>query len=365
MLEKGKISPHQFTLMVASFVLGGSILFVPSGLIQNAKQDAWLAGILVVLLGLLLVWLFNTLGSRFPTMNLAEYSEKILGKWLGKFVSLLYFCYFFLSLPTFVRQIGDFVTIQIMDQTPILAIHILIIAIMMMGVRYGLEPFSRAIEIFFPFVFLLFVIFIISILPMIQLQQLQPVLDNGINPVFGSAVESLGTPYLQLVLFLMVFPAVNRTKQAKKSFLLGTLMGGSALMLVTLVSILRFGTYFSENQQFVSYVLALNINIGSFWQRIEAIMAFIWFTSLYIKITVYFYGSVLCMGQILKLKEYKSLTLPLGFITVVLSLIINKNIVESDQQAALWTAFSLPFGLFIPLLLVVVSKVRKKGPECG
>lgn len=361
MLEKGKISPHQFTLMVASFIIGGSILYVPSGLLLGAKQDAWLAGILVVLLGLLLVWLFITLGNSYPNMNLAEYSEKIVGKWFGKFVSLLYFIYFFFSLPYFVRQIGDFVTIQIMNETPIMAIHILIIVIMIMGVRYGLEPISRAIEIFFPVIIFLFVILIISLFPMFQFQQMQPVLSNGMKPVIGTAVKSLGTPYLQLVLFLMVFPAVNITKQAKKSFLLGTFMGGIVLMIVTLAGILRFGTYFSESQQFLSYVLALNINIGGFWQRIEVMMAFIWFTTIYIKITIYFYGSVLCLGQILKLKEYKCLTFPLGFITLILSLIINKNIIESDQQAGLWTAFSLPFGLFIPLLLAAVSKVRKKG----
>lgn len=361
MLEKGKISPHQFTIMVASFIVGGSILYVPSGLIHSAKQDAWLANILVVGLGLLLVFLFNTLGSRFPTMNLAEYSEKIFGKSLGKIISLLYFIYFFLSTANFVRQIGDFVTIQILPDTPILAIHFLFIIIVIMGVRYGLEPFSRAFEIFFPFILLLFIIFIISIFPMFQFQQLQPILGNGMKPVIGTAIKSLGTPYLQLVLFLMVFPAVNQTTRAKKSFLLGTLMGGSVLVLVTLVSILCLGTYFSENQQFVSYVLALKINIGGIWQRIEAVMAFIWFTTTYIKITLYFYASVLCMGQILKLKDFKCLTFPLGFITLILSLIVNKNIVESDQQAEWWTAFSLPFGLFIPLLLLVVGMVRKKG----
>ncbi|OIK08428.1 spore gernimation protein [Bacillus sp. MUM 116] len=361
MLGKEKISPHQFTIMVASFIVGGSILYVPSGLIHNAKQDAWLAGILVVVFGLSLVLLFNTLGSSFPTMNFAEYSEKILGKWLGKTVSLLYFIYFFLSTANFVRQIGDFVAIQILPDTPILAIHILFILIVMMGIRFGLETFSRAFEIFFPFILLVFFIFIISVFPEFEFKQLQPILGNGMKPVIRTAIQALGTPYLQLVLFLMIFPAVNQTIKAKKSFLLGTLMGGSALMLVTLVSILCFGSYFSENQQFVTYVLAMNINIGGFWQRIEAIMAFIWFTTIYIKITLYFYGSILCMGQILKLKEYKCLTFPLGFVTLVLSLFINKNIVESDQQAEWWTAFSLPFGLFIPLLLLIVGKIRNKG----
>ncbi|MDN3019652.1 endospore germination permease [Paenibacillus sp. BSR1-1] len=360
MLENGKISPHQYTIMIAFFIVGGSILYTPSGLVHSAKQDAWMANIIVVGLGLILVSLFNLLGSRFPTMNLTEYSERILGKWLGKLLSFLYFIYFFLSLAVFIRQIGDFVIIQILPDTPILPLHILLIGIMIMGVLYGIETFSRAIEIFFPIIFLLLLIFIISIFPMIEFQQLQPILANGTKPIISAAVKSVGTPYLQLVLFLMVFPAVNQTTKAKKSFLLGTFIGGTVLTVVTLLSILCLGTYFSENMEFVAYALALKINIGGFWQRIEAVMAFIWFISIYIKITLYFYGSIICMGQILELKEYKCLTFPLGLITLVLSLIINKNIVESDKQAEWWTSFSLPFGLFFPLLLLIVSKIRKK-----
>lgn len=71
---------------------------MPPAFAAHAKQDAWISAILGVGIGLLLVILYNALGSSFPNMTLAEYSEKVLGKWIGKTVSLLFFSYFFLFL---------------------------------------------------------------------------------------------------------------------------------------------------------------------------------------------------------------------------------------------------------------------------
>ncbi|WP_257350643.1 GerAB/ArcD/ProY family transporter [Pseudalkalibacillus decolorationis] len=359
MLENGKISTSQFTVLVTFFIIGGSILYVPSGLVHGAKQDAWIANILVVGIGLLLVLLYNALGSCFPNMTIIEYSEKILGKWLGRVVSLMYFTYFFLSTANFVRQIGDFMTTQIMPETPITAIHILFFMVVIMGVRIGLEPFSRASEIFFPLVVMLVLILIISLSPQIEFQSIQPVLEEGMKPVIGVALHSLGSPYLQLVSLLMLFPYVNQTKEAKKSFLFGTLIGGTVLILVTSLSILVLGTDSTERHQFASYVLARKINVGDFLQRIEAVMAFIWFVTMYFKITIYFYVSVLSLSQVLKLKDYRFLTYPLGMITIVLALVVNENIVESNKQAEFWTSYSLPFGLFFPLLMFIVYKIKK------
>lgn len=55
MLENGKISIRQFTILVILFTVGGSILIVPSGLASEAKQDGWIAGLLALGIGLLII----------------------------------------------------------------------------------------------------------------------------------------------------------------------------------------------------------------------------------------------------------------------------------------------------------------------
>lgn len=110
-----------------------------------------------------------------------------------------------------------------------------------------------------------------------------------------------------------------------------------------------------------SYELTKKINIGNFIQRIEGLIASLWIITLYFKTTLYFYAAVLGMAQILNLKDYRPLTLPLGMIAVVLSLVIFPNIIYQKYfDFTTGNSLTLSIGLFLPLLLIVVYAIRKR-----
>ncbi|USK36632.1 endospore germination permease (plasmid) [Bacillus sp. F19] len=355
MLEKGKISPRQFSILVTFFTVGGSILFVPT-LTFYAKQDAWIAYLLGAGIGLLFVLLNNTLGSIFPNMTIAEYSEVILGKWLGKIVSLLYFIYFFIICVHFLRQMGNFLTTHILNETPIVTIHIIFFIVVIMGVRLGLETLARGSEIFLPWITLLFFVFIVSLVPQMKFNHLQPLLENKL---LYTVYLSIDSPYTQLVTFLMIFPYVNQIKKAEKSFYFGTLSGFIILFLILIVSILVLGADHSARQIYPSYSLAKKINVGNFIQRIEAVIMIIWLVTLYYKVTIIFYAATLCLGQILKLKDHRPLTFPLGMVIVVYSIVSYPNIISYSEFANTTLGpLTITFGLILPLLLLVIGKYR-------
>ncbi|MGM0865213.1 MAG: GerAB/ArcD/ProY family transporter [Bacillota bacterium] len=361
MLENGKIEGWQFTVLVFMFTTGSSLLLAPSMLAAKAKQDAWLAAIFGLIVGLLLVWLFQTLGILFPEMTLVEYSEKILGKWVGKAISLIFFT-FPLILGAFVlRNIGDFLTSQVMPETPIEAVHLIFLIIIMMGTRCGLETLARSGEILFPWFIVFFLFLVIFISPEIELEKIQPILEEGMKPVLQSTFYFIGFPFLELVCFLMIFPYVNNPKKAGKAFFKGTLMGGMVLILLTALSILVEGADQTVRNLYPSYILSQKINIGNFLQRLEAIVAIMWFISIFFKLAICFYVSTLSLAQILKLKEYRMLVFPLGMILFVLSIIVSPNIVYiSTDVLIVWPSYAATFGLFIPLLLLGITAVRNK-----
>jgi spore germination protein KB len=201
MLEKGKISVTQFTLLVTLFTIGSSILLAPSFLTDQAKQDAWIAAVIGVGIGLLLVLLYNAVARIYPSCNLVETNEKVLGKWLGKFASLLFISFLFLLSAFLLRDMGDFMTTQMFPETPISAIHILFLLVAVMAVRLGLEVFSRAAEIFFPWVILLAVGYMILLAPEIEIQKIQPVLEGGIVPILRGSFTFLGILFFNLLPF--------------------------------------------------------------------------------------------------------------------------------------------------------------------
>ncbi|MBP1932104.1 GerAB/ArcD/ProY family transporter [Ammoniphilus resinae] len=361
MQAKEKIMLHQFTLLVIIFTIGSSILITPAGLARIAKQDAWMVVILATGISMLFISLYNSLGRRFPGMTLTEINEQILGKWLGKIVSLLFISYFFILASALTLEIGDFMTTQIMPETPIQAVQIIFISIVVMGVRYGLGTFSRAAEIFFPWIlfFILFLTF--SLLPQVNYVRIEPVFENGIKPILQATVPMLGLPFLELVVFLMIIPAIQQTKKVGKAFYAGTIIGGFILLVITLLTVYVLGSSLTSTQMYPSYVLAKKVNIGGFLQRVEAIMAGIWFLTIYFKITICFYASSLGLAQTFKLNDYRPLIFPLGMLLIALTQIISPNIVYFNYILRyVWTPYSLTYGLFFPLLLLVVAVIRKQ-----
>jgi len=234
--------------------------------------------------------------------------------------------------------------------------------IIVMGVRLGLETIARSAEILIVVFFVLFLILVVFISPEIKFENIQPVFEVGTKTIVRSSIFLVVTSSVNAVILLMIFPAfINKTKQAKKSFLIGNLIGGIVIIIIAFLSVSVLGAEDTARQMYPSYELAKRINIGDFIQRIEGLMAALWIITLYFKAALYFYASVLGMAQILNLKDYRPLTIPLGMIAVVLSLVIYPNVIyQQNWDSTTSNSLSLSIGLFLPLLLVVVYAIRKK-----
>lgn len=363
MTEPGKISARQFSILVTFHLIGTAILVIPSILALEAKRDAWIAALLAEGAALLIMLLYVSLGSRFSEMTFAEYMEVILGKWIGKTISMLFFIAFpLLAASLALRNVGDFMTTLIMPETPIVAIHLLFLGVVVIGVRLGLEPFARTAELFFPWVVLLFFIMIASIAPQIKPENLQPLFEQGLKPVIKAAVPMIGFPFVEPVIFLMLFPYVNQAAKTGKALFSGVVLGGCCLFIVTILTILVLGPDQAARHPFPSYMLAKKISVGQFFERIEVIMAIMWFTAIYFRLTIFLYVTVLGIAQTLNVKDYRFLTLPLSMIIIVLSIVTVPSttyLLEFNQK--IWPLYAATFGLVLPLLLLVISVIRKKG----
>lgn len=362
MLEKGKINSRQLKILAMLYTLGSAILIVPSGLTAASKQDAWIAAIVGCALGLSLLLLYNALGTRYPEQTLIQYSQVVLGRWAGTAVGILYFLFFFLLSSLVLRNIGDFITSITLPETPIQAVHIMFLLIVIIGARLGLEVVARASEIFFPWILLLLLVLVICISPQIHAYKMLPMFEEGIKPILKGSLSILGIPYLELVVFLMLYPYINKVGKAGKALFTGALFGGIVLIVITMMCILVLGADFTARHAFPSYTLAKKIHFGEFIQRIEVFMGITWFLTIYFKLIICFYASVLSLAQLCKLRSYKPLTLPMGLILIVLSLIVYPNIVYFRNFASkIWTPYALTFGLALPLLLFIVSSIRNKA----
>jgi spore germination protein KB len=355
-----KISPRQFMILVLLYSVGTAILLTPAPLASFAKQDAWLAAILGTGIGLMFVWLYIKVGHLFPDLSLDQVIEKVFGKWLGKLINFTFFLWAFSTAAEIIFIVGDFIKTYWMPETPIVALNILFAMIVIQAARLGAETFARTAEMLFVLFLFLLITLIVFISPQVDVQNIQPVLEKGIKPVIHASLYYMGIFSLSPVMFLMIFPScVIHRKAAGKAFYIGTLLGGIILITVILLNILVLGPDFVARNNAPSYALSKKINIGGFLTRIEAILAFTWIITTYIRSVMYFHVSVVVFANLFEIKDHRSLIAPLGMLMIVLSLILFPNVqYVANFNKEIWLFYALTYGFILPLLLLFTAKIR-------
>ncbi len=364
-MEKEVISSRQFTIITCLLSIGTAILIIPSTIASSSKQDAWIAASIGVVLSLLVVKLFLTLGNQTPTLNFIEANEKILGGFLGKITVIGFLSLTLFSGGELLYFIGIFMKTEVMPETPTLAFALLFSIIIMYAAYLGLETFARSAEILFPMFILIFIFFIVCITPQIKFENIQPIMEASKTSMFYSIFRFMSVFSFSLVMLLMIYPAsVNVQQSSKKGFYIGTILGGIVLVTLITLSILVLGAANTASRTFPSYALAQRISIGNFLQRIEIIMAFMWIASIFIRTFMYFYTTVVGIAQIMKLKDHRPLILPMGIIMIGLSQILHPDIVHSDNyNNEIWPIYSFVFTILLPILLLIVAVIRNRKSQ--
>ncbi|WP_440961156.1 GerAB/ArcD/ProY family transporter [Paenibacillus nitricinens] len=360
MLEKGKISARQLTILVMLLTIGDSILIIPSSTTHYAKQNAWISTLIGLAVGLLANYMYSKFAKLYPKLTLIEAIQKALGKWIGTILSFMTLMFFLIVVVGSIREISDFVISEMLPGTPIPAILLLFIFIVIMATRLGIEVIGRAGEIFTPMVIILFLILTVAIIPQMEIVRMLPILEDGIKPVLRGSISITAYTFLEPVVFLMILPYVNQQQKITRSFLHGTVLGGIVIFITIIVSILVLGPDLTTRDVYPSYNIARRISVGGFFERAEALIALQWMLTFFIKVTFFFYAFILGISQLLKLKEYRVLTLPTGLILVALAPIIAPNFTYYNAVFDnYWVYYVITFGLFLPMVLLSVGMFRR------
>lgn len=361
MVQKEVVSPYQFTILVILTTIGDAILILPTTVANEANRDAWISTILGLIFGLIIVRLFIKLGSFYPKLTIVQSMLKIFGKWIGSIVAVIFLGYIFLSVSLHIRELGDFITTQILIETPIEVIHIMFITVIILAVRYGFETIARASEFLFPFVCVFLIVLFIFVIPIVKIEWIRPILAGGIKPILRGSIAATAFPFMELVIFLMFFPYINKQNTIKKRFLIGATVGGVVLILVVLLCILVLGEAATIRNIYPTFALARSISIGNSIQRIEGLIAILWTITLYLKITLYTYALHLGLAQLFKLKGFRMLTLPIGMILFASTILVGPNITYYYKVIAdYWIFYDITIAVLLPCILICVFLIQRK-----
>src|ERR1700719_4642873 len=88
------ISKTQLFSLIVLHEIGSTTLFARG---IEAKQDAWIAILLRMLVGFIMLWVYTGIQLGYPDKNFPEILNTVLGKWVAKPLILLYAVFFLIN----------------------------------------------------------------------------------------------------------------------------------------------------------------------------------------------------------------------------------------------------------------------------
>ncbi|MDQ0189771.1 endospore germination permease [Alicyclobacillus cycloheptanicus] len=361
-----KVSVWQLICLVFSFQIGLSLLLSLTPAVQFAKQDAWISVVLAALGTIAMTFVCYQVSAMYPDKTIVQFSQLILGKWLGKFIMIPYFVMWFAVSGMVMRQFSDFVHVTMFTYTPLWA---LIIPFVLLGAyaiyKGGYEVLARCSEIIGPLVVVVFFTAVILDVPNMDPSNLLPIYtDTGWLNILKGSLPVLSF-FGELVLMLMTLPLLQEPKSA--FWAISTAGGVTALLVLiaVLVEIMTFGPNLTARMLFPTFEIARYISVMEFVQNLDVIVVLVWFLTYFVKLASYFF--FLCFGitQWLNLKDWRSpiyVVAPLTTIVAMLPASFTTATVSFLNQ--FWIPLVLPINMIgIPLGLWIIAIIRKRSVQ--
>ncbi len=359
-MDNTKISGHQLFSLAATGGVGGSVILISSTVAGMAKQNAWITALLAPALGIPVIWVYWFLGSRYPCMTFVNILKKIFGKWIGLIAAAGFEFLFLTTAYRMLWYMGNFMTTQAMPETPSYVIDFLFMLAIVLAALYGIETIARASELLLYFASVLFIFAMVLALPNAKIENLQPVLETGIIPIIKSSVILSCYTTFSLITLMMIYPFhLNNVSEIKKSLFKGYLWAGFIIFITILMSILILGGGVTAKSQYPTYLLAEEINIGVIFSRLEFIIETVWVVTQFMISVLFFYAGVTGLSQLLGLKEYKRIVIPLGLVVFVMSGVAFQDAdAQAQWSSIVWPPYIITFGFILPILLLIVFLIK-------
>jgi spore germination protein KB len=361
MIEKGKISNWQTLLLLIATVLPTVIFSLPALTVAAAQEDAWLSVIIAAIAGIVVILTTVFLGRKFPGKTIVEYCEVITGKIPGKLIGLIYIWFFLYMTALTAREFSEFMVTVFMDEMPTIIFIATLIFACALAIYQGLEVIGRINEVLIMLVIGFFLLSMLMTMSELQPFRILPILANGIIPVLKGSIHVAGRMG-EVFVIAFLLPYMNRTTKAGRTGIISVLVLAFLFILSIIVSVLCFGALETGRLLFPNYMVARNIIFPDVLERQESMFMLIWVTGTFLKLTICYYITVLATGQWLNLGSYRPLILPLGTIIVVLSFIIHVSIAELVAFLdKIWGPYAFSIELGIPVILLILAVIRRKG----
>lgn len=354
-----QISVLQAAAILVSTIIGVGILPLPLFAVRAADSGAPLATLLGTALAFAGLSLIAWLGMRFPNKSIIQYSEDLIGKWLGWIGSVFIIVFFAILTSLTAREFGEVVVTSVLKTTPVEVTVIVMLLLAAISTRNDITTFAHIHNFYFPALMVPGLLIIALSLKNADIINLQPLWGNDPKGMVGG-IFTVAALFQGAFILTMVIPAMRRPEKAMKASIWGILVAGGLYVSIVAATVSVFGAEESRKLLWPTLELAKATSLpANVLERLDAAFLAVWVTAVFTTLFSSYYFTIHSLSKLLRLRDHRMFSfflLPIVFVLAMLpaNILHMYEIIQNVGRIGLFITIAYPG------LLLVISFIRKK-----
>ena len=359
--KKNLLEENEATALLVGFIIGTAILSLPNAVVQDAKQDGWIAVIIGGLHPLYIALLAIYYAKKHPNQDILVLSNIYLGRIFGTICNIL-----------FMVEFGIFTIEGIISVSNIFRVYA--------------TPFLTPIKIFIPTILLaiylsdkgikvlgkinkicLYLTVILTLVLLVSLKNgsylnLFPIFGTGVKNIFSGSIESaLAYGGMESIFLFYPFLKEKGKGKVKKITLKALFITMGIYTWVTFVCIYCLGYKVTSIALWPVLLVTESVNLQAL-NSFRIVFLFLWSIVMFKIIANEHYAFTYILSDLLKIKDKKKIY----WITFPIALYLCMGIKNEVQRRAILgymvpkiTLFIIAYISIIAILIFIKDKARK------
>lgn len=359
------LRPSQVMSIVAIAAMGVDLLMVQNTMVSYAGRDAWISLLLGGFLGIFFGGFMYYLANLYPDKDLPQIFVEVAGKYIGRLLIIPLLIYVLFHTGLSIRIFAQTLLMFLLDRTPIFAIVILMVIVVVYTVYKGIYTLSGVIDIIFPFAIVTVTMLILLSFQQAEFDFIKPVLYNNYPKVlrgsFLGLVQFTGFGHITYVLCY-----AHGSKISWKWYVTGAGIPIVLYVALTIVTIMAFNPMGVISLTFPTLTLSKSIEFPvTFLERLESFVAMLWISIAFGSISLFTFSSVRNFVALFNIRNEKFVKLAtvihIPLLTIV-ALAVKSGLKVIEYYFKLnYVLAALTIVIFPAITIIAAFKKRREG----
>ncbi len=356
-----KLSYNQILLLIVVYRIMVGLTYMPAVNAPPGNQDIWIVSLLSIIYTMIFGFPLVYLSNKFNNLNLLEFAEKIMGKFLGRIIGIFYTLTFLFTNVLFVGTSVEILDAALFPLTPTwFSASIMILTCCYIAFK-GLKTIARLGEIIVPFIIGMIFLIIILGYKNYDFIELLPILSESTFREINKGSMDLSIRFFDIMVLIMITPNLKTKEDLNKIFVKSVIYSILIGIVFIVATQMTLGIEFTKHVNFPFLTFARMINIGEI-QGFDSLYITSWIMGNVIKISGYLYFTTIALGKVTNRKG-QDFIIPVSIITLAIVIFIKDRrslLAVPEPISTIVQIVSITSIVVIPLIMLIVYFFRRK-----